>query len=339
MNISQSGSAGRISVITPAYNSEKYIDRAIRSVLNQTWRNIEYILVDDGSTDRTGEILDRYAAEDDRIRVIRKENGGVSSARNAGLAAASGEYIAWLDSDDWLEPAMLETCLNALWENNVSAALCNYKNIDLSGRETVRNPIAEDALLTGSEMLEWLFASKVSSVLWGNVMKRSAYDGVVFPDGKIYEDVLVLYEMYGRMDRVMVLKAPLVNRQLRPDSITGVRTLENRVAACNAHLLRQELIAARWPRLDSIFAKYRYVQLLKLRAMVLHSPLKEWFAYRSDIRRFTRYFRANGKYVLEQFPGFGPKIEYFFLTSGTLPGFWLSRLAALPKKGGTWLKK
>lgn len=340
MNHSHSGSAGLISIITPAYNTEKYIDLAIRSVLNQTYRNFEYILVDDGSTDKTGEIIDRYAAQDSRIRVIHKENGGVSSARNAGLAAATGEYIAWLDSDDSIEPDMLETCLNALLEYDVPAALANYTNITPAGKRTLRNNLEDEiTVLDKQTTLEWLFSSKIASVLCANVMRRSVYDGVVFPEGKIYEDVMVLYEMYDRMDRIVVMKKSVLNRQLRPDSITGAPTLENRVSSCNAHLARQEIIAKRWPQLDCVFVRYRYVQLLKLRHVVLHSPLKEWFRYRKDIRRFAAYFRKNGKYVLDQFPGILPKVEYFFLTCGTLPGFCLSRIVSLPKKGGSWLKK
>lgn len=340
MNHAQNGSAGMISVITPVYNSEKYIERAVRSVLNQTYRDIEYILVDDGSTDKSGEIIDRYAAQDSRIRVIHRKNGGVAAARNTGLSAARGEYIAWLDSDDWLEPSMLETCLNALLKNNAEAALCNYKNIASSGRETVRNLFEGDCvLLDNREALEWLFASKISSVLWANVIRRSAYEDIVFPEGRTYEDVLTVYRIYERADLIVVMNAPLLNRQLHPGSITGDLGLKSRTAACNAHIDRQMLVAGRWPQLDRVFAANRYVQLLKLRRAVVHSPLKEWFLYRKDIRRFTAFFRKNGKYVLEQFPGTGPKLEFFFLTSGTLPGFWLSRIVSLPKKGGTWLKK
>ena len=114
-----------ISVIVPVYNTEKYLDRCIQSVLAQTYTNWELLLIDDGSTDSSGTICDQYAAEDNRIRVFHKENGGVSSARNLGLDNAKGEWITFVDSDDWVEPSMLKELLAIALDNDADYVYCD----------------------------------------------------------------------------------------------------------------------------------------------------------------------------------------------------------------------
>lgn len=114
-----------ISVIVPVYKAEKYLERCVNSILNQTYRDLELILVDDGSPDGSPELCDRFAQQDSRVRVIHKENGGVSTARNAGLEAARGEYIAFVDSDDWIEPYMYETMLSAAQKHNCDVVMCD----------------------------------------------------------------------------------------------------------------------------------------------------------------------------------------------------------------------
>ena len=118
-----------VSVIIPAYNIEDYIGRCLDSVLSQTYKNLEILVVDDGSSDCTGEILDDYEKKDQRIRVIHKENGGVSSARNIGIEAATGDYIGFVDGDDLMEPEMYKTLVNLLKEENADIAHCGYQMV------------------------------------------------------------------------------------------------------------------------------------------------------------------------------------------------------------------
>ena len=123
-----------VSVIIPAYNIEDYIGRCLDSIISQTYKNLEIIVVDDGSRDYTGEILDNYAKKDRRIKVIHKENGGVSSARNKGIEAAEGDYIGFIDGDDLIEPGMYKTLVDLLEEENADIAHCGYQMVfpDLS---------------------------------------------------------------------------------------------------------------------------------------------------------------------------------------------------------------
>ena len=115
----------KLSVIVPVYNAEAYLDVCIRSILGQTYADLELILVDDGSPDRSGTMCDAWAKQDNRIRVIHKDNGGVCSARNAGLDAAKGEYIAFVDSDDWIEPNMYETMMEKVHVYGCDVVLCD----------------------------------------------------------------------------------------------------------------------------------------------------------------------------------------------------------------------
>ena len=118
-----------VSVIIPAYNIEDYIGRCLDSIISQTYKNLEIIVVDDGSRDHTGEILDNYAKKDRRIKVIHKENGGVSSARNKGIEAAEGDYIGFIDGDDLIEPEMYKTLVDLLEEENADIAHCGYQMV------------------------------------------------------------------------------------------------------------------------------------------------------------------------------------------------------------------
>ena len=117
----------KISVIVPIYNSEDYIDRCVRSIVEQSYKNIEIILVDDGSTDNSSMMCDEWAKNDKRVKVIHKENGGVSSARNEGLKIAKGDYISFVDSDDYIDKKMIEKMLNQMEKGNTDLVICNYE--------------------------------------------------------------------------------------------------------------------------------------------------------------------------------------------------------------------
>src|SRR5690554_2285343 len=115
-----------ISIIVPVYNVEQYIEKCMVSILSQTYRNIEIILIDDGSTDNSGNLCDTYSAIDPRVKVIHKKNGGISSARNSGLEVAMGEYIGFVDPDDWIETNMYESMYSNIKRNNSEICICNY---------------------------------------------------------------------------------------------------------------------------------------------------------------------------------------------------------------------
>ncbi len=192
----------KISVAVAVYNSDAYLDRSIQSVLKQTYRNLEVILVDDGSTDNCPAICDKYAAQDDRVKVIHKENGGLYTTRNAGMEAATGEYLAFLDGDDWLDENMYEEMLSCMKEQEADLAVCRYKWV--YQEETVDISTGRVAVMEGQEMLAKYLeedeAFQIQNAAWNKLYKRSILDGLRFP-ARWYEDMLYTVQLLNKPKR------------------------------------------------------------------------------------------------------------------------------------------
>lgn len=330
----------QISVIIPVYNMEEYIERCVGSVCGQTFRDLEVVAVDDGSTDRTGGILDRLAAEDARLQVIHRENGGVSAARNTGLAAARGRYVAWLDGDDWMERDAMDRLMKAVEETGAAMAISNYENIERSGKREERYALKANEVISGREALRRLLERRITQSLWANLAPRSFYEGIRFPEGEIFEDVRTTYRLYEQAERVALINdALLFSRLVREESISHVKSVANRAASCEAYLARQRDLSARWPESEEIFVRSNHASmLLQLRQAVLRDSGKSFSACRETIRDVARYFRQRSRMALGEGASPGRRLEYFFLTCGTRAGFYLSRIVSLPRRGGTWLR-
>lgn len=183
-----------ISVIIPCYNVEKYLDRCMQSVLNQTYRDLEIILVDDGSTDGTGKMCDRYALTDARVKVIHKKNDGAASARNFALKEMTGEYVGFVDSDDWIEPDFYSYLYNLIVRYRADIAQCAYVLTDGS-KKPVR--VGEEIqVIDQNQLMDIFFRTKgeISGYgLWNRLYKQEILKGIVFPNGYINEDLYYLY--------------------------------------------------------------------------------------------------------------------------------------------------
>ena len=142
----------RITVAVAVYNIEQYLERAVDSILNQTYRNLEILLVDDGATDNSGAICDAYAKKDPRVRVIHQKNGGLDAARNTGIEQATGTYIAFVDGDDWIDPQMYEHMLSAIREQNADLAVCRYRQVYADGVKDASDDRL--AVFEGQQILE-----------------------------------------------------------------------------------------------------------------------------------------------------------------------------------------
>lgn len=219
----------KVSVIIPVYKVEKYLKRCIESVVNQSYKNIEIILVNDGSPDKCDEICDAYARIDSRIKVIHKENGGLSSARNAGLDIVSGEYIMFVDSDDWIEEDSLEQ-------------LCEYIDSDYDiinfkfsfVKEGSKNIIGLQSDLKKSyecdliSYIDKLFMGELSFFIWNKLYKKDLFNDVRFPEGRNYEDMATIYKLYFKASKIIVTDYTLYNYWLgNSTSITSNSTIKN----------------------------------------------------------------------------------------------------------------
>ena len=196
----------KVSIIVPVYKVEQYIDNCIKSLLSQTLIEIEIILVDDGSPDNSGEICDAYQKIDNRIKVIHQENGGLSKARNSGLKIANGEYIVFVDSDDWIKNTMCEKLYNAAQEDNAEIAICKIINAINEQQYDQTNDTCNKEILTNVEAVNQLYdgTNHVEMVVaWNKIYKKELFDDIEFANGKIHEDEFTTYKLLYKANKVV----------------------------------------------------------------------------------------------------------------------------------------
>ena len=204
----------QISVIVPVYKVEAYLDRCVESILNQTFSDFELILVDDGSPDRCGKICDEWAKKDRRIRVIHKSNGGLSDARNAGFDVSTGEWITFIDSDDYVHPKMLESLHAAVQESGVQISACGYA-------ETHGEPLqAEDLRATILSPADFYRNHNITAtVAWGKLYHKSIV--LPYPVGKLHEDEFVTYRILFALRRIAFIDAAMYGYYQNDAGIMG----------------------------------------------------------------------------------------------------------------------
>ena len=197
-----------ISIVVPIYNVEKYLNRCVDSILNQTYRDIEIILVDDGSPDRCGSICDEYQKRDTRIKVIHKKNGGLSDARNAGIKMAHGEYITCIDSDDFISPFFLENLWTAMKKSKCEIATSWFVDYYEGDKipKAQKLDIKDIQVLNREKFYErLLYQDGVEVSAWGKLYKSNLFQGVEYPVGKLYEDIPTTYLLVEKTTRIAVI--------------------------------------------------------------------------------------------------------------------------------------
>lgn len=211
-----------LSVIVPVYNVEAFLARCVDSILNQTYRHLEVILVDDGSRDSSGAICDDYGRKDSRVRVVHKENGGLSSARNVGLDVCRGEYIVFVDSDDWIEPDAYEKMLETARKYDVKLVCGGRYDVDAETGEKIVGlcpPCTEQ--ISSEELVSRIFTwNQCDSSACDKLFHRCLLENWRFPVGRIVEDVPVMYRIILGTDRVAMYGHPIYNYFHRHGSIT-----------------------------------------------------------------------------------------------------------------------
>jgi glycosyltransferase involved in cell wall biosynthesis len=223
--------SNKVSVIVPIYKVEKYLCRCIDSILNQTYPNIEVILVNDGSPDRCGEIVEEYAAKDNRIRVIHKKNGGLSDARNAGMELVTGKFTMFVDSDDWLDVKMIEKLMNTCKKIKAdvvqSAFYYAYENQLLFDHRYYKVKATPIVFEKESLMAELVKNERVKNFAWGKLIKTSILEDIHFKKGVLFEDVFWAHQVMHRIERFVLVNEPLYYYMQRDDSIVSTYTPRN----------------------------------------------------------------------------------------------------------------
>ena len=248
-----------ISIIIPVYNVEKYLDKCVASVVNQTYTNLEIILVDDGSPDNCPAICDQWQAKDSRIKVIRQENGGLSVARNEGLKIATGEFVGFVDSDDWIEPQMYELLLTALLETDADIAVCNYQIETEASNSNISNtelPVRKQ--YTPETALEKIFKWQefIRNYVWNKLYRRTIISDIKFSEGKLYEDVPWTTKVIGNSQKIVSIDCLLYHYLIRFDSLTrdGQYKLRRLHDECEMIEQRLEYIRGHFPKLEKLAA-------------------------------------------------------------------------------------
>lgn len=213
----------KISIIVPVYQVEKYLRRCVESVLAQTYRNFECILVDDGSTDASGQMCDEYARKYDNFTVIHKENGGLSSARNMAIPRAQGEYLCFFDSDDVLHPQALELMLAAMEKPGADMVSAPLQEFSTPQPELTTLAEVPQEILEQKDFIDNLLPhnfGRICVTACGKLYRREIFDQIRYPEGKIYEDLHVYLDVLLRCRRIVVLSKPLYYYYTNPASIT-----------------------------------------------------------------------------------------------------------------------
>lgn len=232
-----------ISVIVPVYNVEKYLPKCLDSLLAQTWQELEIIVVDDGSPDNSWDIMQEYARRDSRVRLIRQKNGGLSAARNAGVDAARGEWIGFLDSDDYVAPEMYETLYRVALKKNAQMAVCNLTYMTPDGKSIPRtSPITKDEVLTGIQMMgrlagpqNWYYIMATNKLY-----QRRLFEKVCFPVGKFHEDEYTAHLFYWQCESVAVIKDAMYYYVQQEGSIMHTESVRKRVDGAAGMLERAD---------------------------------------------------------------------------------------------------
>ena len=209
-----------ISVIIPVYNVEKYLKKCIYSVVNQTFQNIEIILVDDGSTDASGDICDDFAKLDRRIKAFHKKNGGLSSARNFGIKKSTGNFLVFVDSDDWISKNMIEDLYNAAKKNDVKIVCCG-RNIVEDGKKCIPIHVPECRKFSTEEAVkEILFDSEVGVAAWGKIFHIDTIKDIPFPEGEIHEDVAIMCRVFDKCDSIYAISKAEYYYRIHPSGLS-----------------------------------------------------------------------------------------------------------------------
>ena len=196
----------KISVIVPVYKVEKFLDRCVESIVGQTYENLEIILVDDGSPDNCPSMCDKWAEKDSRIKVIHKENGGVSSARNAALDAATGDFIGFVDSDDWIEPDMYESLMMRIDETGKDIAVCSYYSIEVSGERNECRCIADKAVVCKDDYFRFIVLGGDGGYIWNRLYRADIIKEVRFDENIWYsEDLLFNFKAAQKSNGAAIL--------------------------------------------------------------------------------------------------------------------------------------
>lgn len=293
-----------VSVLIPVYNSDKYLERCFNSISNQTYRHLEIIIVDDGSTDNSSSVCDEFCKKDSRAVVYHNENHGISFTRNFALDHAKGEYIFWIDSDDYVSHNAVEVLLNYSKEFDSDYVICQYKRGEEDNYRFIKEK-SQISSLTSIEALNLIYEDEYRSFLlvtcWGKLIKKDVYNGVRFPEGYIFEDVATSHYVLSNCKKIIMTNDYLYYYYKRNDSILGKKVT---LAKLDYLYFFEDRI--------SFFKKINNIVLMnKARLQYLHALIWEFSRVKDILRNKHKLQYIIKKYrEYYEFGDFNSKFKY-----------------------------
>lgn len=281
----------KVSIIVPVYKVEKYLHKCVDSILSQTLKDFELILINDGSPDRCGEICDEYAKFDSRVKVIKKENGGLSSARNAGLDVALGNYVGFVDSDDWIEADMYELLYNLCVQNDCEIASCS-STIHYNHKTVINGGHPLTIHTTKEAMKAMLEGNLYDEVVWTKLFKKSLLDEIRFTVGIIYEDTDFTYKVIHKSKRVGCIGVPKYHYIKRENSTMDLALKNIKIDGVFIYEDMYKFIDKNYKELSDLVAlKLANTAMTVMNLMSLNSDFSKYkHEYYGVVKILNRYF-------------------------------------------------
>ena len=246
-----------VSIIIPIYNVEKYLEQCIKSLINQTYRNLEIILINDGSTDKSTKICEKYKNQDNRIVFINKKNGGSASAKNEGLKIAKGDYITFVDSDDFIEPDMIEYMVNTIKKYNSDIIQCSFTNLYKNTERFKQDKIVEQKI-SSKDFLELFLKKWDSSLFWNKLFKREVIENVFFKEGRCIDDEFFTYKCVINSKSIVTSNKIVYNYRMRKSGVMKSESSQKQILKDRVDYLyeRYEIVRKIYKDLDKDFLEH-----------------------------------------------------------------------------------
>lgn len=293
-----------LSIIVPVYNTQKYIRKCLGSILNQTYTDFELILIDDGSTDGCGKICNDYAQLDNRIVVFHTLNRGLSAARNYGISKAKGDYIGFVDSDDWIEPDMYEVLLKNIGDDEICICGFWYEYMDYSHVFSFDHKEYDS-----EESLAALIKGKLSNPVWNKIYKKSTFRNVLFPEGKNYEDISTMHHILGNANKVKTVRDVKYHYRQRSEGISQTHSAKNLFDYCDACFNRYYYIKENYSAIynaDTVeILRIPMLGVARIWCYYYGFAVEEKMIYSKDIRKLSCFTRTTiPKFGIKGWPAY-----------------------------------
>ena len=303
-----------ISIIVPVYNVEQYVEKCVQSIINQTYKNLEIILVDDGSKDNSGHICDELKLKDDRIQVIHKQNGGLSDARNAGLKIAKGEYIGFVDSDDYIAEDMFETLYNLNKKYNSEISIVSFYEIYNGKVIGVRDTKDLQELSKTEAIKELLIDTNIQSYAWNKLFKKELFEGLEFPTNKNFEDIATTLLLFEKANKVVLFEDPKYYYVRRDNSIVGVRNYKTYKDYLDVIYDKYFYLDGKYQELDLYNAYNFIINMIWVYTIIVAFDLED--VYKDFVKQYDLFEKLVNKYgneITDKLDNYNKSVLYMML--------------------------